>query len=280
MKYGFSDEQLEEIIAFIGKYDEVERAVLFGSRAIGTYKEASDVDIAIFGERATAGLAAKMKFDIEEDTYLPFLFDFVAYSKITNEALKEHIDDKGVELYKNKLIAVADVTGTDLMAIEMIVPGVYEQQAITSVLSSLDGKIDLLRRQNVTLEAMAEAIFRQWFVVEAKEEWGECAVGEIIELNYGKGLNGTARSGNGFPVTGSSGIVGYHDSYLVLPITIQNAPLQLIIDYEQLAGILFKKISNNQAQTRTLEKLRDTLLPKLMSGEVKFTWPKFREAAL
>ncbi|MDR3264965.1 MAG: nucleotidyltransferase domain-containing protein [Synergistaceae bacterium] len=99
MKYGLSDKQLEEIISFISEYGEVEQAVLFGSRAIGSYREASDVDIAIFGEKVTAGLAARMKFDMEEDTYLPFLFDFVAYSKITNEALKEHIDTKGVKLY-------------------------------------------------------------------------------------------------------------------------------------------------------------------------------------
>jgi type I restriction enzyme, S subunit len=48
-----------------------------------------------------------------------------------------------------------------------------EQTAIASVLSSLDDKIDLLHRQNATLEKMAETLFRQWFVEEAKEEWEE-----------------------------------------------------------------------------------------------------------
>jgi type I restriction enzyme S subunit len=48
-----------------------------------------------------------------------------------------------------------------------------EQKAIALVLSSLDDKIDLLHRQNKTLEAMAETLFRQWFVEEAQEDWEE-----------------------------------------------------------------------------------------------------------
>lgn len=59
-----------------------------------------------------------------------------------------------------------------------------EQQAIASVLSSLDDKIDLLHRQNATLEKMAETLFRQWFIVEAKEEWEEKPLSSIaIFLN-------------------------------------------------------------------------------------------------
>jgi type I restriction enzyme S subunit len=45
------------------------------------------------------------------------------------------------------------------------------QKAIAEVLSSLDDKIDLLHRQNKTLEQMAETLFRKWFVEDAKEEW-------------------------------------------------------------------------------------------------------------
>ena len=49
-------------------------------------------------------------------------------------------------------------------------PFLHEQRAIASILSSLDDKIDLLLRQNTTLEAMAETLFRQWFVEEAIED--------------------------------------------------------------------------------------------------------------
>jgi len=56
-----------------------------------------------------------------------------------------------------------------LKGIPVSYPPLPEQHAIASVLSSLDDKIDLLHRQNQTLEAMAEALFRQWFVEEAEE---------------------------------------------------------------------------------------------------------------
>ena len=62
-----------------------------------------------------------------------------------------------------------------------------EQCAIASVLSSLDDKIDLLYRQNATLEKMAETLFRQWFVEEAKEEWEETSLSTIADF-----LNGLA----------------------------------------------------------------------------------------
>lgn len=54
---------------------------------------------------------------------------------------------------------------------KVIIPSKSIQDVIASILSSLDDKIDLLHRQNATLEKMAETLFRQWFVKEAKEDW-------------------------------------------------------------------------------------------------------------
>lgn len=59
---------------------------------------------------------------------------------------------------------------------------IKEREKIVFILSSLDGKIDLLHRENATLEQMAETMFRQWFVVEAKEEWEEKPLGKSIKL--------------------------------------------------------------------------------------------------
>lgn len=59
------------------------------------------------------------------------------------------------------------------------IPHLPEQHAIVEVLSSLDNKIDLLHRQNKTLETLAETLFRQWFVEEAKEEWEEVCLSDI-----------------------------------------------------------------------------------------------------
>jgi len=67
--------------------------------------------------------------------------------------------------------AVPSMTIPILNDIDIYVPSIPAQTAISSILSSLDDKIDLLHRQNATLEKLAETLFRQWFVEEAKEEW-------------------------------------------------------------------------------------------------------------
>ena len=99
MKYGLSDKQLQEIIAIFVKVPQVEKAILFGSRAMGNFKEASDVDIAIMGEHADFRIAAHLKYELEEETYLPYFFDIIAYNTIDNEALKEHLQKYGKEIY-------------------------------------------------------------------------------------------------------------------------------------------------------------------------------------
>jgi len=60
-------------------------------------------------------------------------------------------------------------------------PPLSEQNRIASILSSLDDKIDLLNRENATLEGMAETLFRQWFIEEAKEDWEEGKLGDICD---------------------------------------------------------------------------------------------------
>lgn len=60
-------------------------------------------------------------------------------------------------------------------------PDLPEQRAIASVLSSLDDKIDLLYRQNKTLEKIAETLFRQWFVEEAEDRWVRGQLGDLLE---------------------------------------------------------------------------------------------------
>jgi type I restriction enzyme S subunit len=64
-------------------------------------------------------------------------------------------------------------------------PSLDEQKRIACILSSLDDKIDLLNRENATLEAMAETFFRQWFIEEAKEDWEEGKLGDILSVKGG-----------------------------------------------------------------------------------------------
>lgn len=87
---------------------------------------------------------------------------------------------------KDELLSLSEIGGTRnaltksmLENLKLFVPSVIEQKAIASVLSSLDDKIDLLHRQNKTLESMAETLFRQWFIVEEQEDWEIYSVKDI-----------------------------------------------------------------------------------------------------
>ncbi|MHA1974394.1 MAG: restriction endonuclease subunit S [Candidatus Hodarchaeales archaeon] len=64
-------------------------------------------------------------------------------------------------------------------------PPLPEQKAIAEILCSLDDKIDLLHRQNKTLEQMAETLFRQWFVEEAEDDWEDFLITELFEIRDG-----------------------------------------------------------------------------------------------
>lgn len=76
-----------------------------------------------------------------------------------------------------------------LESLKISIPAVKEQKAIALVLSSLDDKIDLLHRQNTTLERMAETLFRQWFVEEAQDDWEEATIADLIEFNPARKLS-------------------------------------------------------------------------------------------
>lgn len=64
----------------------------------------------------------------------------------------------------------------------VLLPERKEQDKIVSILSSLDDKIDLLHQENKTLEAMAEVLFRQWFIEEVRQE---VLLGDVVETTSG-----------------------------------------------------------------------------------------------
>jgi len=84
------------------------------------------------------------------------------------------------EKYSDKS-AVPGVNRNDVHQEDIVIPQVTEQKAIAAVLSCLDDKIDLLHRQNKTLEAMGEALFRQWFVEETQEDWEEYSISDFAD---------------------------------------------------------------------------------------------------
>ena len=233
-------------------------------------------------------------------------------------------------------------------------PPIEEQIAIASVLSSLDDKIDLLHRQNITLERMAETLFRQWFVEETQEDWVAGTLKDEFDFTMGQSPAGSSFNEDGIGIAMFQGNADFGfrfpkervytteparfakpmDTLISVraPVGAQNmAKVKCCIgrgvaafryksnphfytytyfklrslmeeiklfndegtvfgsisksDFENLVTSIpnyenvFKfeteakpindKIINNCEQIQILEKLRDNLLPKLMSGEVR-----------
>lgn len=265
---------------------------------------------------------------------------------------------------------VFGIKASVLKKLPVLLPALNEQKAIASVLSCLDNKIDLLHRQNKTLEEMAETLFRQWFqsprelrstsLEEVEEDWETVKIGDVVTTNK-QSINkkypyetikyldtGSLTEGNvestqlinltdapsrakrlvkhndvlistvrpnqkhygiiknpeenlvvstGFCVI-SCGNIDPHFIYILLTtdemteylhsvadgstsaypslkpsdieaIEFQLPPNEVLEPFSTFCESTWEKIENNQKQIRTLENLRDTLLPKLMSGEVR-----------
>ena len=117
------------------------------------------------------------------------------------------------ELKHNSHGGVFDTITRDTFdTIEILLPSLKEQKRIASILSSLDDKIDLLQRENKTLEAMAETLFRKWFIEDAKEEWEKGLLENLIIIKYGK--DHKALDDGDIPVIGSGGIIRYANKFL------------------------------------------------------------------
>lgn len=100
MNFGLKEFELEYIIDTIKKFHEIEKAVIFGSRAKGNYKPGSDVDIGIYGKNITFDTVSALHAMLEEKGPLPYFFDIVDYTHLSHNGLKEHIDRVGKVIYE------------------------------------------------------------------------------------------------------------------------------------------------------------------------------------
>ena len=97
--YGMIDDELELLCSLFARQREIERVILYGSRARGTHKPFSDVDITLLGVGLTRSHLNRLMADIDESS-LPYSFDISIFSKLTNPDLVEQIERTGVVLYQ------------------------------------------------------------------------------------------------------------------------------------------------------------------------------------
>ncbi len=107
MKYGLPEATIEKVLAVFALFPQIEKALLYGSRAKGNFKRGSDIDLTLFGEN----LSPKQLGEIEEaldELLLPYTIDLSLYAELNHAELREQIDRFGVVFYeRGREIAMA-----------------------------------------------------------------------------------------------------------------------------------------------------------------------------
>lgn len=102
MKFGLKTQDIEFIMKTISEFPEIEKAVIFGSRAKGNYKPGSDIDIAVYGENVSFSTISKLHAILEEESPMPYFIDIFDYTHSDSSDLKGHVDRVGITIYQKK----------------------------------------------------------------------------------------------------------------------------------------------------------------------------------
>lgn len=97
MRFGLTDQDLADIISVLKNTQSIHKAVIFGSRALGTYHSGSDIDIAVFGD-ITHDAMLNLKISLDELELL-YKIDLVHFESITNPDFVDHINRVGIDLF-------------------------------------------------------------------------------------------------------------------------------------------------------------------------------------
>ena len=97
--FGISDKTFDLIVKTLAEFAEIEKAGVYGSRAVGNFKNGSDIDLVLFGDNISEDTLLKLKTRLEQELPIPYYFDVTHYEKISNPGLKKHIDEVGIVFY-------------------------------------------------------------------------------------------------------------------------------------------------------------------------------------
>lgn len=101
MNFGLSDRTVDQLCAVLGQFPQIERAVLYGSRAKGNFKPGSDIDLSLFGDALTPALCATVA-DVIDELLLPYTVDLSVFSQLNHPELEAHIERVGQVFYQRQ----------------------------------------------------------------------------------------------------------------------------------------------------------------------------------
>lgn len=100
--YGLKEIDIKKIASVLENYTAINKAILYGSRAKGNYREGSDIDISLVGDKLNLSMLLRIETELD-DLLLPYNIDISIFDKINNQELIEHIKRVGLILYEKKL---------------------------------------------------------------------------------------------------------------------------------------------------------------------------------
>lgn len=108
MKFGLPENTIQKINSVFNHFPEIEEVNIYGSRAKGDYREGSDIDITMKGEKLTEEIRSKVWLDIDA-LNTPYLVDLSVWHLLSSEDLKEHIRRNGKVFYSKKHYSFQDI---------------------------------------------------------------------------------------------------------------------------------------------------------------------------
>ncbi len=100
MPYGLSEDTIDKIKNIFANYPQVEKVILYGSRAKGSFQNGSDIDLTLIGKDIDLKLLHKIESELD-DLLLPYTIDLSIFNLIENNNLIEHIKRVGVVFYES-----------------------------------------------------------------------------------------------------------------------------------------------------------------------------------
>ena len=96
--HGLTGQTVEKIQGVLAGFPQVEKAVVYGSRAQGNFKPGSDIDLTLFGDGLTEQMMSRIYWALD-DLLLPYKIDLSLFSGLKHPALIDHIRRVGIVLY-------------------------------------------------------------------------------------------------------------------------------------------------------------------------------------
>lgn len=104
MKFGLKTDVINSITIIFQHHVEVEKVILYGSRAKGNFKPSSDIDLTFVGELLNQTILNKISWELD-DLLLPYTFDLSIYHHLDNSDLIDHIERIGIVFYTKELVS-------------------------------------------------------------------------------------------------------------------------------------------------------------------------------